>query len=355
MLEDWLFRLGHEAAVQPTLQELQNVVRLLERRRGVVGKPRRKVALPTRGFRFLTRTIWLVAELVSEYEFVVCPGLLPEGVDAIKASGAEFCWVFYPFREGDVARAAFQAHGIPYVVTNRGAFWCPVPRPQSVAVLGDAACITSLSETYMRQVRTLYPALRDKVYVVIPNGVTAPSTLPLYPNLIPRSFVAAVNTRFAPKRQAAEELVEHFTKHARGTPHVLTLAVAGEHPAFPDGWLTEQVFVAGFVRDIFRFLASGQVFLHHSYLDSQPSILMEAMFAGLPCIVTRHADSGAWEFAPPLGIVDTVEELVSTGERMLTDPDLRAACRAQAMRRGAQAYTWGRAAAAYRKVFEHVG
>lgn len=355
MLEDWLFRLGQEIIGPVDVQILNQIIKALERRCNVASKPRRKIALPTHGFRFLKRTIWLLSELVADYAFIACPGALVAGVEAIHASRADLCWAFYPFGEGVTAQAAFHRYGIPYVVTNRGVFWRPRPRPQAVTVLADAAQIVSLSNTYARQFRGRYPPLRDKRVAIISNGVAAPSKLPPHKNCIRRSFVSAVNVRFSEKRAAAEELIQAFSEWARGTNHVLTFAVSGTHPSFAEGWHTENVLVTGFVRDIFRFLTSGHVFLYSSRLDSQPSVLMEAMFAGLPCVVLKHVDSGAWEFAPQVGVVNTMEELLATGQRMLIDKSLQKRCCAQGAQQIASTHTWRRAATAYKKVFADIG
>ena len=92
--------------------------------------------------------------------------------------------------------------------------------------------------------------------------------------------------------------------------------------------IADRVQFLGFRRDIAALLAASDVFLFPSYQEGLPVSLMEAMAAGLPCVVSRVRGNndligdgeGGYLYAP-----DDADGLADGIRTLLTEPPLREA------------------------------
>lgn len=305
-------------------EELQGLVDELEARKGVEGKRSRPVVQIASTYRFVSRTLHLLEHLVHEYRFTVGrPDDTPK---------ADLAWAFYPFTDGEWCQAA----GIPYVLSMRGQFWHMGDQiiERAVKVYEGAQYITTLTDSLHRDLIAGWPQLRSIPHKVIHNGNsvrrlddTRPAKLG-YPKPI---ILCVTNFHFQGKLKAVEEMSKALDQVGfRGTFLVAAQPPPSgkSHPKMHRGGVYH-----GFSGDRMGLYGACDVFLYHSMIDGQPTSLIEAMSAGMPCVVSRREHSGAAEF-----IQDKV-----TG-RLFDDPRQGAAIALQLLAVPVEAKKYGRAA-----------
>ena len=100
--------------------------------------------------------------------------------------------------------------------------------------------------------------------------------------------------------------------------------------------LTEQVVFAGFRKDIKNLYKSSDIYVNSSQHEALSFLIIEAMAAGLPVIVTDMG--GNRDIVPPdaecgdLVVYDDPESMAAAMKNMLEDSDYRASCAAGALR-----------------------
>jgi glycosyltransferase involved in cell wall biosynthesis len=339
------------------LGSVQKAIDLAEREVGVSRTPRPVVCLPTKGFRFMSRTLWLLRELVSHFRFVAVGAVgigkgLDRAVEHVGEIRPNLCWIFYPNAEGAVAMGVKKRFKVPYIMTGRGEYWHTKPRYLDLAdsVASNADRLIGLSQTYVRNLCARLARPYDDSVTVIPNGIHIPTELsgPMQnlPSSKDRRVLAVLNMKLDPKAQAARDLIAAFERQAnRG---VLIVATSGG--GLPTGQLSRRVFNVGFVSDIYSFLQSGAVFLHHSYLDSQPTVILEAMVTSIPCVVSKHPNSGAYEIVSSgrTGYAyKSLGKCISAVMGLLANPEKRRTLGAAGRRMIENKYSWANTAKPY--------
>jgi len=337
--------------------ELRRVVDELDERVGVAGVERPVVMIPST-YRFLSRTLRILEHMVKDFRFEVCSRSPVNSVTLARNTKAVLSWSFYPFSDGRVCAVLKQQLGIPYVLTARGQFWHMHKNviDRSVSVYEEADRITSLSRTFRGQLLERYPWLPQEQIAIIPNGG--------YPELFGGNgdplwrrghrlplVVCVTNFAFRGKRQGVDSLVSALDiSDFRGT-----FLVAGREGRYSPkvGALGRSSHYLGHVKDVGGLIQAADVFLYNSTIDSQPTVLMEALSAGVPCVVGRSPTSGAKEFIRDgetgllfdyagQGVEQTLHLLQNSG----TAKALGAAGRASIR----NTYSWEAAAAKYTEV-----
>ena len=137
-----------------------------------------------------------------------------------------------------------------------------------------------------------------------------------------------------------------------------TFVIAGDGPHEPPiGRIGAKSVCIGFVEDIHPFLKAGSVFLYSSLMDSQPTVLMEALSAGLPVVVRKVYGTGSHEFVEDgvTGVVYTdAEEGPRRAAEIALDGDVRAAMASAAKNAVSTKYTWEQSARGYHEVFSRL-
>ena len=107
----------------------------------------------------------------------------------------------------------------------------------------------------------------------------------------------------------------------------LSLAIAGQGAHFEEfkkemQQRSNRIFMLGYRNDIARFYAAAELFVHLSFLDAFPNVVIEAQAAGLPVIVNNFG--GLLEgLRRPGGVVvdnDSPDGLVCAIREVLADP-----------------------------------
>jgi glycosyltransferase involved in cell wall biosynthesis len=166
------------------------------------------------------------------------------------------------------------------------------------------------------------------------------------------------------KNKGIEDLVPAFARLARQDP-ALSLTVLGPgaadavvREAFPSD-VRERVHCVHPPNDaaIADSLASADLFVLPSLFEGTPLTLIEAMAAGLPVVTTATCgmrdtiDDGDTGLLVPIRSPERIAQAVA---RLLASAELRARLGRAAHARAARAYTWERAAAPVRRVYERL-
>jgi glycosyltransferase involved in cell wall biosynthesis len=252
----------------------------------------RPTVLLLSSYRFLTRTVHLLRHLVAGYRFIIGGKDYRGPVDLV--------WSFYPFRDGEVA-ARYKKRGIPYVQSMRGQFWHMEQHlvGASVNSLRQADCITVLTASLANGLVERWPEFQDKWIVKAPNGGYVSQAKGQGARVIPEGtarpvIACATNFNFEEKRQGVDDLVAALGA-TDFTGSFLVAGNSGPHAPTAPKLGTRSRYV-GFVRDRFQFCREADLFLYLSYMDGQPTCLIEAMSAGLPVVVGDVPGTGAGEF-----------------------------------------------------------
>ena len=361
--------------------QLQALVDAEARAQGVAATARPRVCVLST-HRFASRTYFIIRQLVKRYDFrlVEIPETSPADagralrsvVEQIARQEPLVCWACYPYKDGLAALYAWERFRIPYVLTLRGEWWHGRGRGLeslverewiriAAMVVTEAPCVVSLTHTFMRGVVSRYPHLATKEYLRIPNGVgsfAVADTRPLRVAVeLPRPYITtATNFAFQEKRRAVLDLVEAFDQRAWSG----SLLIAGKEgqASLARGRVGHCGYNFGFRANGLGFLKLGAVFVYNSYLDSQPSVLMEAMALGLPCVVRKHASSGAAEFIEDgrTGVLfEALGAAVDAVEAFLEDKEASVRYGEAARRAVAAKYSWARVGVLYNDAFSGCG
>jgi len=314
------------------------------------GTKRPKVVVYS-GFRFASRTVHLIKRLTKDYQFVFRGKPYPDDVDAIAS------WVTYPFLDGVFAMEAKRLFGTPYVVTCRGQFWhmSAATIKTAIKVYENASVIVSLTRALLNELYARWPRLKMIPAAVIPNGQEIAeidgSAPPIFNGFPGPHIVTSTNFNFIEKKRATDELVTAFDRS--GFTGTFVIAGGGTY-SYQTGRVGQSSRYIGFVENISGFLHAGDAFLYSSYMDSQPTVVMEALAAAKPIILRRTPSTGTHELVEHgvSGIVCTsAEECVREAIEVVSSPDRMASLSAAASSRVKSMYSWDQAAGKYRDVF----
>jgi glycosyltransferase involved in cell wall biosynthesis len=288
-----------------------------------------------------------VRHLQEKFEFII-------GAEG----SADLNWCFYPFRDGEFAMHMQETRGIPYVQTMRGAWWTINPDVTATAlqVYSNASAIVVLTNSLRNAMIARWPDLAQRPIHRIPNGgyVSAIGTRKVFtPHKFKRPIVlCCTNFNFEDKRKAIEDMVKGLER----TAFHGTFVIAGQEGKYrpQTSQIGARSMYIGFERDRFSLYEMADIFWYHSYQDGQPTSLMEAMSAGLPCIVGRATNCGAAEFIEhdKTGlIVDSVAEGAEMVNLLLADLPKATALGEAARDHMKTNLTWKAAADAYGRLF----
>lgn len=157
---------------------------------------------------------------------------------------------------------------------------------------------------------------------------TAQSTL-----LPDRFIMMATNFSYSKKIAGIRHFMPQILQALEASPD-LSLVIAGRGAHFEEfkeemQQTSNRIFMLGHRNDIARFYTAAELFVHLSFLDAFPNVVIEAQAAGLPVIVNNFG--GLLEgLRRPGGVVvdnDSPDGLVRAIREVLADP---AAARARA-------------------------
>ena len=180
--------------------------------------------------------------------------------------------------------------------------------------------------------------LQGKTIDVVPNSVALPKTISpeeriaLREELVhdaSRPLVISVGRLEAVK--AFHDLINAFAQVHRQAPDA-ALLIAGEGELRPQLeaqietlGLQQTVFLAGILNNIPEVLAAGDIFALASHWEGLPLVVLEAMMAGLPGVLTRVGDiptvviPGAGVLTPPKQPAEMAAAICD----LLDDPEKR--------------------------------
>ena len=164
------------------------------------------------------------------------------------------------------------------------------------------------------------PRLREQTIDVVPNGVALPQ--PVSPEIrqaLREELVADASRpvvvsagRLSPQK-AFHDLIAAFALVHQQIPDA-ALVIAGEGELRPqleaqieELSLGNTVFLPGILGNIPQVLASGDIFALSSHWEGLPLVVLEAMMAGLPPVLTRVGDIPT-AVIPKTGILTTPQQ-----------------------------------------------
>ena len=312
---------------------LQRLVDEVEAEKG--RQPGRPLILVASEYRFASRTLHLIDAMVSRYRFVV--GASDERPSAI--------WGFYPFGGVTATRGAWP--GVPVLLTMRGRFWQYRPELVSMGMnnYSKASFITTLTNSLHRELVEHCPAVAGIPHRTVHNGNFIAEVDAVAGGDRSPSILTITNFCCPGKKQAVEEFAAALNSEGFTGEYLIASLPFGDPPRLP-----ACARYLGHRADRLSLLHTASVFVYPAAWDGQPTSLIEAMSAGLPCVVGRASTSGAQEFVEHgrTGLLfDTPLEGAQLAMRLLHDHD-----RAWEMGRAARVametdYSWDRAADAY--------
>lgn len=256
--------------------------------------------------RFHSRTLKLLKYLVKDYEFIP----FGWGAQSEGEPKPDLIWTLYPYREGIAAMELKHRYKVPMVATARGEFWHGnnVLSKETIGLAEKcylkADAVVTLSDTCIRNMlQRCIDYKRDRFYK-IPNGGFAEeankklaSCKPLdIPSDLPRPWLGTLtNWIFSGKARGTNELASAINAMKEFTG---TLIIGGNPGPFvlPEGHIYKHVFNMGEVHDVWSFYKDIDAYMHHSYQDSQPSVIMEALSAKKLVLTTINTKTGTHEF-----------------------------------------------------------
>ena len=312
-------------------------------------------------YRFLSRTLRIVEHLVDRFRVEIHTAEDVYHHFASSPNLPDLVWTCYPFQDSAAARLLWSIHKIPYVTTARGQFWhfSPEMVDSAVRTYSEARRIVSLTETIANNMKNKFLEIKTPI-CIIPNGcyeVDDAEAKFVLPDVPKPHIVVLTNLNFGLKRRAVDHLLDAATVCSNFTGTILVAGQSG-HYAYDRGPIVGgKGYYLGYVKSKFALLSQADAFLYHSYHDSQPSTVMEALSMGCLCAVGRTSGSGAHEFIVDgeTGIVFTrplegLQRLLAT----LDDDTETARLKAGAKRSAGEVYTWRAAAEAYADLFAEV-
>lgn len=169
-------------------------------------------------------------------------------------------------------------------------------------------------------------------------------------------------SRFAPDKGHAY-LIRSLKRLTEITDVPFTMVLAGDGPLLEQTraqvdelGLGGRVVFAGFRKDIKNLYKGSDVYINSSQHEALSFLIIEAMAAGLPVIVTDMG--GNRDIVPPdadcgaLVVYDDPESMARAMKKMLEDADYRAGCAAGALRTVAEKFEVGKMCRATWDVYE---
>ncbi len=230
-----------------------------------------------------------------------------------------------------------------------------------------ADVVVALDETMARE---LHEAGFDPRRIVrLDNGIPVEAFRPTLPRRAYRRIVGVEGRdvlvfvgRLAPQKGLdllLRALVPVFAQRPQAC-----LMLVGEGPERPalealarELGITDQVCFLGYVEDVAPYLWAGDVFVLPSWAEGMSNALLEAMAAGMACVVTavgqgpEMLDQGRCGVVVPPGDPQALTEALLA---LLASPDLRRRLGQAAQRRVAERYAMRRVAAAYLALYERL-
>lgn len=87
----------------------------------------------------------------------------------------------------------------------------------------------------------------------------------------------------------------------------------------------ENIVYLGFQKDIEKLFSRADIFIHYSYLDAYPSVVLEAMASGLPVIANKFGGMTEQVKRGTGTLVEDVDQLREVLEQLIDDKDARTA------------------------------
>ena len=193
-------------------------------------------------------------------------------------------------------------------------------------------------------------------------GERSESTLRSELGLPEDRFVMLCASRFA-EDKGHKYLINSVKKLTGLTDRPFTLVLAGDGPLLEPSkaqvkelGLEEQVKFIGFRKDIKNLYKGSDLYVNSSQHEALSFLIIEAMAAGLPVIVTDMG--GNRDIVPPdadcgeLVVYDDPDSMAQAMKKMLEDGDYRAACAAGALRTVGEKFEVGKMCQATWSVYQ---
>lgn len=161
-------------------------------------------------------------------------------------------------------------------------------------------------------------------------------------------------------------LVNSLKRLSEITDVPFTMVLAGDGPLLEQTReqvkameLTDRVIFAGFRKDIKNLYKGSDIYINSSQHEALSFLIIEAMAAGLPVIVTDMG--GNRDIVPPdadcgaLVVYDDPESMAQAMKRMLEDAAYRSACAAGALRTVEEKFEVGKMCQLTWNVYEKAG
>jgi len=329
---------------------LQVEVEKLEKSRLSLAKDR-PLVIVTSPYRFMARTIRLISPLLSWFRFQIV-----DGASAIPPN-ADLVWSFYPFQDGLLAARIKAVQKIPFLLTMRGQFWHlnSSVRDMGIKTITEADQVVVLANSLARDLVRRYPQFKTKRIAKIPNGgfpelsLSGATKFHQISGMKKPIIICSTNFNFPEKRKGVDDLV--LALDQAGFKGTFAIAASQGPYAPSNGRLGTCGRYIGFVEDRLGMYRAADLFLYMSTMDAQPSVLMEAMSAGLPVVIGRSETSGSEEFVEhrKTGLVfDQPSEGATAALSLLKNRPRAAKLGAAARLSIEEVYTWQKMAIRYR-------
>ena len=261
---------------------------------------------------------------------------------------------------GWVARSLHRQTGLPYALTTSGSD-VPGHNPKKFGLLHrlmlplwrrvvrDCAVLTCQSEYLAGRIRHAYGS-QPPCLQVIPNGIDTGSMTPRPQGERTRRFLAVGRIE---KAKGYQYLIQAMV----GLDPDWALEIVGDGPYLPalkalarelgvpvtfHGWVDK---AGGKLRELYE---TSSVFVHPSLAENFPTVVLEAMVAGLPLVTVEG--TGASEVAGDAAVkvpACNAQSLKMTLERLCSEPQLREHLGRLAHTRVVEQFSWDRAAGEY--------
>ncbi len=293
--------------------------------------------------------------LAPKIERVCIGGLAPSSgpFDALAAN----------FRRIWILRQALRECGAPLVLSFMGAM--NVMTILAAGGLGLKVCISERNDPARQSLGRIWDFLRRRTYPMA-SRVTANSQgalaalgrfvdadkLEYVPNpiaeapssaAVPLPGPAILNVGRLTRQKGQDALIEAFARIVQAHQEWrLVIVGTGECEAVlrqlaARHGIADYVIFAGQVDDPFAYYRAARIFALPSRFEGTPNAMLEAMSAGLPCVVS-DASSGPLEYVADnetglVVAVDDIEQLTAALGRLIEAPDLRSRLGAAAAER----------------------